>query len=245
MHKMTPAREMPAKARPAVEGELASLGSAHRVAQLAAVDGSRPARKSRPHRLLDLHLHQLASPASLCPRLGREIQGSRIGGDRRARARVPIREEHRQRSPGRKGHGARLSDRDRQRLCDMARFQEPILAGSLFCRCAGPCRDIITSARATTNSRKGSSRNCWPRPEPAASAMSWFRSTARGLEAAADWGSLRSPETYVGYERTERFASPGGAVLDKQPRLCCPRAVEAQSLGAFRRLDREEAADRA
>jgi thiol-disulfide isomerase/thioredoxin len=27
-----------------------------------------------------------------------------------------------------------------------------------------------------------------------------------GAEAAADWGSLRSPETYVGYERTERFA---------------------------------------
>jgi thiol-disulfide isomerase/thioredoxin len=36
-----------------------------------------------------------------------------------------------------------------------------------------------------------------------------------GAEAAADWGSLRSPENYLGYERTERFASPGGAVLDK------------------------------
>jgi hypothetical protein len=37
----------------------------------------------------------------------------------------------------------------------------------------------------------------------------------RGLEAAADWGSLRSGENYVGYERTMNFASPGGAVLDK------------------------------
>src|SRR6266516_866002 len=36
---------------------------------------------------------------------------------------------------------------------------------------------------------------------------------AQGAEAAADWGSLRSPETYVGYERTEHFASPGGAVV--------------------------------
>ena len=36
-----------------------------------------------------------------------------------------------------------------------------------------------------------------------------------GVEAAADWGSLRSPETYVSYERTERFASRGGAVLGK------------------------------
>ena len=41
---------------------------------------------------------------------------------------------------------------------------------------------------------------------------------ARGAEAAADWSSLRSPENYVGYGRTENFASPGGAVLDK-PRV--------------------------
>jgi len=41
---------------------------------------------------------------------------------------------------------------------------------------------------------------------------------ARGLEAAADWGTLKSPENYVGYERTQNFASPDGAVLDK-PRM--------------------------
>jgi thiol-disulfide isomerase/thioredoxin len=39
---------------------------------------------------------------------------------------------------------------------------------------------------------------------------------ARGAEVAADWGSLKSPENYVGYDRTENFASSGGAVLDKQ-----------------------------
>lgn len=33
---------------------------------------------------------------------------------------------------------------------------------------------------------------------------------ARGAEAAADWGELRSEENYVGYKRTENFASPGG-----------------------------------
>ena len=35
---------------------------------------------------------------------------------------------------------------------------------------------------------------------------------ARGVEAQADWASLRSPENYTGYERTGNFASPGGAV---------------------------------
>jgi thiol-disulfide isomerase/thioredoxin len=31
-----------------------------------------------------------------------------------------------------------------------------------------------------------------------------------GIEAGADWESLRSPETYVRYARTSNFASPGG-----------------------------------
>lgn len=39
---------------------------------------------------------------------------------------------------------------------------------------------------------------------------------ARGVEAAADWNSLQSPENYVGYARTENFASPSGAVLDRR-----------------------------
>jgi Thioredoxin like C-terminal domain len=38
----------------------------------------------------------------------------------------------------------------------------------------------------------------------------------RGVEAGADWDNLKSPENYVGYERTENFASPGGAVLDER-----------------------------
>jgi len=38
---------------------------------------------------------------------------------------------------------------------------------------------------------------------------------ARGAEAAADWGELESGENYVGYERTENFASPGGIKADK------------------------------
>jgi thiol-disulfide isomerase/thioredoxin len=36
---------------------------------------------------------------------------------------------------------------------------------------------------------------------------------AHGAEAPPDWGNLKSPENYVGYDRTENFASPGGAVL--------------------------------
>ena len=45
---------------------------------------------------------------------------------------------------------------------------------------------------------------------------------AQGIEADADWRNLKSPEAYVGYARTENFASPGGAVRDKQHRYAIP-----------------------
>jgi thiol-disulfide isomerase/thioredoxin len=34
-----------------------------------------------------------------------------------------------------------------------------------------------------------------------------------GFEAQADWASLETPETYLGYEQAQNFASPGGADL--------------------------------
>jgi hypothetical protein len=49
---------------------------------------------------------------------------------------------------------------------------------------------------------------------------------ARGAEAAADWGSLKSPENYVGYERTENFASPGDAVLDRRHVYAAPAQLK-------------------
>lgn len=45
---------------------------------------------------------------------------------------------------------------------------------------------------------------------------------ARGIEAAADWDSLKSPENYLGHERTENFASPGGAIPDKSRVYAAP-----------------------
>jgi len=37
-----------------------------------------------------------------------------------------------------------------------------------------------------------------------------------GVEAEADWDHLRTPETYLGYERSEQFASPNGAAFDER-----------------------------
>ncbi len=48
---------------------------------------------------------------------------------------------------------------------------------------------------------------------------------ARGIEAPADWASLRTPETYTGYERAENFAPPGGAVPDRPHAYAVPPAL--------------------
>ena len=45
---------------------------------------------------------------------------------------------------------------------------------------------------------------------------------ANGIEAAADWGNLRSPENYLGYDRTQSFASRGGAALDRRREYASP-----------------------
>jgi hypothetical protein len=46
-----------------------------------------------------------------------------------------------------------------------------------------------------------------------------------GVEAAADWATLGSPESYLGYGRAVGFASPGGAVPDEPRRYSAPAAL--------------------
>ena len=46
-----------------------------------------------------------------------------------------------------------------------------------------------------------------------------------GVELAADWDNLRSPENYLGYERTEGFASPGGAVPGQRYQYSSPLSL--------------------
>src|SRR3954451_14548948 len=43
-----------------------------------------------------------------------------------------------------------------------------------------------------------------------------------GVEAAADWDHLQTPETYLGYGRSEQFASSQDAVFDQRGRFEVP-----------------------
>jgi cytochrome c biogenesis protein CcdA/thiol-disulfide isomerase/thioredoxin len=44
----------------------------------------------------------------------------------------------------------------------------------------------------------------------------------QGVQAAADNADMQSPETYIGYQRAENFASPGGAAPDKVHTYAAP-----------------------
>jgi thiol-disulfide isomerase/thioredoxin len=46
-----------------------------------------------------------------------------------------------------------------------------------------------------------------------------------GFEAAADWTNLRSPETYVLYDRSDSFASHDAAALDRRRAYSAPRRL--------------------
>ena len=44
----------------------------------------------------------------------------------------------------------------------------------------------------------------------------------QGVEKAADWATLKSPESYLGYEQAESFASPGDAIRDRSHLYMAP-----------------------
>jgi hypothetical protein len=54
---------------------------------------------------------------------------------------------------------------------------------------------------------------------------------ARGIEAAADWDHLRSPEAYIGYERADSFASAEGAVRERRSEYTVPHSLRLNQWG--------------
>jgi cytochrome c biogenesis protein CcdA/thiol-disulfide isomerase/thioredoxin len=54
---------------------------------------------------------------------------------------------------------------------------------------------------------------------------------ASSVEAAPDTGDIRSPETYIGYERAENFASPGGLNQDDPQLYQTPERLKLNQWG--------------
>ena len=65
-----------------------------------------------------------------------------------------------------------------------------------------------------------------------------------GVEAPADWATLRSPENYTGYGRTENFASPGGVLPDKPGSYIIPTELSLNNWALSGNWTMEEEATR-
>ena len=52
------------------------------------------------------------------------------------------------------------------------------------------------------------------------------KASTAGVQVAADKGSVRSPETYLGYGRAENFTSPGGFAQEQAKSYAAPSALE-------------------
>ena len=52
-----------------------------------------------------------------------------------------------------------------------------------------------------------------------------------GVEADADWDHLRTPETYLGYTRSQYFASPGRAAFDERHAYQVPEHLSVNQWG--------------
>jgi Thioredoxin like C-terminal domain/AhpC/TSA family len=50
-----------------------------------------------------------------------------------------------------------------------------------------------------------------------------------GVEAQADWGTVGSPETYVGYQQGRNFASPEGVTIDERKTFSIPDPLRPNS----------------
>ena len=130
----------------------------------------------------------------------------------------------------RRGAGDRLPGRGRQRLRDLERLRQPLLAGALLHRRRRASSATTTSARDATSSRSAPSSGC--------SASSATPSSVEGLgvEAEADWDHLRTPETYLGYLRGER-SRPRRRRVRRAPRVRAPRPSALEPMGPRRRVD--------
>ena len=100
------------------------LGGAHPVGVAGGEQG-------RPHRLLDVHLHQLHPHASLPEAVAREVRRPRARDHRNPHAGVRVREVARKRQGGGGGVRDRVSRRAGQQLLDVERLQQPVLAGEV------------------------------------------------------------------------------------------------------------------
>ena len=193
-------------ARPAGRGPPGLVRRRDAVAQLRAADAGGTSWTRRPRRLLDLHLHQLAPDAALRPGLGGEVRRRRPDRRRRPHARVRLRARRRQRHRAVARLRRRVPGRDRQRLRASGAPSRTTTGRPSTSPMSRGGSDTTTSARASTPRPRWSIQQLLLDAGAEGIDQDLVDGRPRGLEVAADWRTLQSPETYVGYGQSSGFA---------------------------------------
>ena len=180
------------------------------LAQLRAVDARRSARPRRCLRLLDVYVRELVADAAVRPRVGRSVP--RAGADRR-RVHTPSSSSStnwrtsggRGRAPGRLSVASTTTTRS-------GAPSTTTMAGALF---RGRPRRHPAPPVRRRGLRAGGARDRGLLEEAGGRDLPGdaVEVDPEGVEVAADWDRVASPETYLGSARGERPAPAGGGNL--------------------------------
>ena len=154
----------------------------------------------------------------------------RADGRRRAHAGVRLRARLRQRDRPVARPRGRLSRRGRQRLRRLARLRQPLLAGLYLADAEGRIRYHHFGEGEYAMTEMAIQQLLL---EAGADDLDQdlVMVEPRGLEVAADWRTLRSPETYLGYGQSTGFASGRRRAVRRAARLRRDAAAAAQRTG--------------
>jgi Thioredoxin like C-terminal domain len=192
------------------------------LAQFTATDSGGPAGQGRPRRLLDVHLHQLASHTAVRSRVAARYreQGLVVIGVHTPEFTFEEDIDNVRKAAGERGVTYPIAiDNNRAIWSGFGNHYWPAL---YFIDASGRVRDHhfgegsyeaselrIRQLLAAAGSGGETNR------EPVSI-------EARGPEVGADWGSLKSPETYIGHQKAENFVSPGGAAVNMRRAYAVP-----------------------
>lgn len=160
-------------------------------------------------------MHQLAPHSAVRSRLGRRLSRRRVDRDRRAHAGVLVRARHRSGATGLAGAGDRLPDCGDSDYAVWRAFDNHYWPALYLVDTDSFIRDHHFGEGRYEESKRTMQRLLGIE-------RALVSVEAMGVEAQADWDHLRSPETYLGFDRGERFASPGPVAFDRQATYALP-----------------------
>ena len=204
------------------EGRDAGARRCGAVAERTAANPRHASRPGRPDRFLDLLLHQLPALDSVRPGLGEQVQGCRPRRHRRALARVRVRAGCRERREGGQGSEDHATPWPSTAT---ARSGTPSATRSGRRTTSSTPQGRIRAHHFGEGNYQESERivqTLLAERNSGTAASGFVEVAAAGAQAAPDLPDVRSPETYIGYERQEHYASPEELAKDNDERYSLP-----------------------